>query len=136
VNNDDLSKLATRRRDAASRAYSAASRLRYFYDEDDRAPARFLVGYEAEQLLTAFLDASESLAGILAVPSASEDFDGPDLDRLAELVASVGSAIERRRDSAKRARLIAKLADTRGRTVEEAAAYEAKAVAMLEAGDG
>jgi hypothetical protein len=126
VNNDDLSKLATRRRDAASRAYSAASRLRYFYDEDDRAPARFLVGYEAEQLLTA----------ILAVPSASEDFDGPDLDRLAELVASVGSAIERRRDSAKRARLIAKLADTRGRTVEEAAAYEAKAVAMLEAGDG
>lgn len=134
MNNDDLSKLATRRRDAASRAYFAASRLRYFYDEDDRAAARFLVGYEAEQLLTAFLDASESLAGILAVPN--EEFDGPDLDRLAELVASVGSAIERRRDSAKRARLIAKLADTRGRTVEEAAAYEAKAVAMLEAGDG
>lgn len=82
--------------------------------EGEREPAesRWLVGYEAEQLLTVLLWDGESLVALLN--------DDADFDRLRRHAREMADSIRRRE-------LVPKLSDVAGRTPEEAAAFERKA---------
>lgn len=126
----DLSRLVRARRDAGSRAFRTAARLENV--NDGRPAVAFLVGYESERLLLSLLDASEILVANLHIPQ--DEYEGADFGELRDRLVALKEALDARDVAGRRSRLIARLADTRGRTPEEAAVYAAKALQLAEAG--
>lgn len=76
---------------------------------------RWLVGYEASQLLEAVLSEAETLAGLLV-----EEHHAEDAERRARDLAAL----------LRRSRLAGKLSNVEGRTPEEASAFLEKAEAL------
>lgn len=127
----DLFHVQRRAADAKTRSRHATGRLRSLWLDDPSPAARYLIGYDAERLLQGLLDDAEILAGL--IHNATPEYDsGADFDGLLEAAKAVHVALALRHTTSRRQRLAAKLADTRGRTPEEAASYEAAAIRMLQ----
>lgn len=115
-----IGRITRRAIDARTRFQRAASGLHHLSQQDDLPEyARFSVHYEAEQLLWSVLFNAE-----LVVAALSDEADFDDLEKLARDV----QAAHRRR------RLAVALAQTEGRTPEEAVAFRAKAKELSDAG--
>lgn len=83
---------------------------------------RWLVGYEAAELLEAVLFEAESLVGLIA--------DDDLLARAGERLDKLSAALRARKASHRRLALSEKLSRVEGRTPEEAALYRAKAAEL------
>ena len=91
--------------------------LQYYNGKATMSEQRWLIGYEAEQLLWVLLDESEVLVGLLHKDFSNDEYLLRDIERKSKLIARL---IRDRR-------LAAMMDDTNGRTVEEAATFTAKA---------
>lgn len=118
----DLDRLQRRCRDAVTRSRRAAGSLESFYEDSTGDAARFLIGYEAERLLTELLDNAETLAGMLYVRTEEYDTEA-DFPGILSRLEAVKLAVEKRYGNARRRRIVEKLRNVRGRTPGEAALY-------------
>jgi hypothetical protein len=99
---------------AATWAKKAAGSFAYMIENAQSDGQRNALGYFASRLLDAILDEAETLAGV--VPSEYTE----------EALRSAEAVVKR----LKQRRLAVKLADTTGRTPQEAEAFAAKAVEL------
>jgi hypothetical protein len=126
----EIASLRRRALEAATKARRAAALLKAARDESHGSrPVEFLVGYEAEHLLRALLDAAETTAGLLHVANPEYDTE-PEFDELVQQILLVRDVVIARGNASKRKRLAEKLSNTTGRTKEEAALFAAKALEL------
>lgn len=105
---DDLDRVIRYARDSRTRCRRAANRLASFHRGNEKA--RWLIGYDAGTLMAELQDAALTLAPLL-----NED----DLDARHHRAKELAIVLRKRS-------LAAKMADTTGRTLEEAAAFNRK----------
>jgi hypothetical protein len=117
----ELIRLGRRRRDASTRFKRCVEILRWMKVRADVKQHRWLIGYEAEQLLADVLSYADELVYLLN----TEDSSGYDIERDArELAARLRNR-----------RLALHLENVTGRTAEEAAAFRLKAAELRDGKD-
>lgn len=114
VTRGDLGRMDRTRRTAATWVRKAAASITWCAERATNAEQRWLIGYEAEQLLCTALDEFEALVSLL------------DADQVAE----VEERLKRFDAKLGRQRRLFKLQNVEGRSPEEAALFRAKAVEL------